>query len=53
MKDGPVITENGNFIIDCDFGNIHNPSYLNEKISQIPGIVSHGLFCDIHEIYIS
>ena len=24
-KDGPVITDNGNFIVDCEFGKIGNP----------------------------
>ena len=27
-KDGPVITDNGNFILDCSFGEIPNPNVL-------------------------
>jgi len=43
-KLGPVITDNGNFIIDTDFGIIDNPSVLNEKILFIPGVVDTGFF---------
>jgi len=43
-KMGPVITDNGNFIIDADFGIIDNPSVLNEKILFIPGVVDTGFF---------
>lgn len=52
MKDGPLITENGNLILDCDFGVINDPYYLELKLDQIPGIISHGLFHKISEIYI-
>lgn len=43
-KSGPLITDNGNFIIDVDFGQIDNPNELNKKILPIPGIVDTGLF---------
>jgi len=43
-KSGPLITDNGNFIIDVDFGEIDNPNELNKKILPIPGIVDTGLF---------
>lgn len=43
-KSGPLITDNGNFIIDVDFGEIDNPDELNKKIFPIPGIVDTGLF---------
>lgn len=43
-KSGPLITDNGNFIIDVDFGEIDNPIELNKKISPIPGVVDTGLF---------
>ncbi|MDV0446631.1 Ribose-5-phosphate isomerase A [Methanosarcinaceae archaeon Ag5] len=51
-KDGPVITDNGNFVIDCDFGEIKNPKELAAKISQIPGVVEHGLFMNVDEVVI-
>jgi len=43
-KAGPVVSDNGNFIVDVDFGRIDNPSELNLKILQIPGVVDTGLF---------
>ncbi len=43
-KAGPVLSDNGNFIIDVDFGKIENPSDLNTKLLQIPGVVDSGLF---------
>jgi len=44
-KDGPVITDNGNFIIDCGFEELDNPEELETTLSGIPGVVESGLFC--------
>lgn len=44
-KDGPVITDNGNYILDCRFDGISNPGDLEEMLTTIPGIVECGLFC--------
>lgn len=43
-KDGPVITDNGNPVLDCDFGTIEDPDVLAASLSAIPGIVEHGIF---------
>jgi len=43
-KAGPLITDNGNFIIDVDFGIMDSPSDIDFKISQIPGVVDTGFF---------
>jgi ribose 5-phosphate isomerase A len=43
-KAGPIVSDNGNFIIDADFGKIENPSDLNVKLLKIPGVVDTGLF---------
>ncbi|TFG17512.1 MAG: ribose 5-phosphate isomerase A [Promethearchaeota archaeon] len=43
-KAGPLVSDNGNFIIDVDFGIIENPTELNNKILLIPGIVDTGFF---------
>lgn len=51
-KDGPVITDNGNFVIDCNFGEIKNPVELALKLSQIPGVVEHGIFMNVDELVI-
>jgi len=46
-KDGPVVTDNGNLVLDCDFGEITDPVSLAADLSAIPGIVEHGLFVDL------
>ena len=43
-KLGPVITDNGNALIDAYFGTINNPSGLEKKLKLIPGVVETGLF---------
>jgi ribose 5-phosphate isomerase A len=44
-KDGPVITDNGNFVVDCKFAEIKNPGQLEAAIAEIPGVMESGLFC--------
>jgi len=46
-KAGPVVTDNGNFIIDADFGIIKDPASLNNELKSIPGIVETGLFINM------
>ncbi|NVM16883.1 MAG: ribose 5-phosphate isomerase A [Candidatus Lokiarchaeota archaeon] len=46
-KAGPVVSDNGNFIIDVDFGKIENPPDLNSKLLKIPGVVDSGLFVNM------
>lgn len=53
MKDGPVITDNGNFVMDADFGVIVDPKSLAVKISIIPGVVEHGIFDNLDELYLA
>ena len=43
-KDGPVVTDNGNLVLDCAFGEIESPVTLANSLSVIPGVVEHGLF---------
>lgn len=40
----PFFTENGNIVLDCDFGAIKNPRALTQKIKQIPGVLESGIF---------
>ena len=47
---GPYITDNGNFILDVDFGPIDNPEELDRKLKSIPGIVETGLFIGMANI---
>jgi ribose 5-phosphate isomerase A len=43
-KVGPVITDNGNFILDADFGRLENPIRLDRQLKMLPGLVETGLF---------
>jgi ribose 5-phosphate isomerase A len=44
MEDEPFITDNSNYILDCDFGRINEPEILEKEINNIPGVVENGLF---------
>ncbi len=43
-KVGPIVTDNGNVIIDAFFGVINNAAELEVKLKMIPGVVETGLF---------
>jgi len=49
-KLGPVITDNGNAIIDASFGLIQKPGELEVKLKMIPGVVETGLFVNLADI---
>ncbi|KAF8983429.1 ribose-5-phosphate isomerase rki1 [Entomortierella lignicola] len=49
-KAGPVVTDNGNFLIDAPFGLIQDPVTLLKDIKLITGVVEVGLFCNMAEI---
>ncbi len=52
-KDGkPFVTDNGNLILDCNFGRIDDPEELDEAFKFIPGVVESGLFLDICDVAI-
>jgi ribose 5-phosphate isomerase A len=38
------ITDEGNHILDCNFGQIPDPPALARELESIPGVVEHGLF---------
>ena len=40
----PFFTENGNIILDCNFGTIKNPKALTQKIKQTTGVLESGIF---------
>ena len=43
-KLGPVRTDNGNFILDADFGPMDDPAGLERELKSIPGVLETGLF---------
>jgi ribose 5-phosphate isomerase A len=53
-KLGPIITDNGNVIIDANFGLIQNPQELAVKVKMIPGVVETGFFIGLTDmVYIA
>lgn len=49
-KAGPVITDQGNFVIDVKFDNIENPAELEKTLNNIPGVLENGLFVGVADI---
>ncbi|MBP0007052.1 MULTISPECIES: ribose-5-phosphate isomerase RpiA [unclassified Roseofilum] len=46
-KAGPVITDQGNMVIDVKFDSIDNPTELEKTINNIPGVLENGLFVGV------
>lgn len=40
----PFLTDNGNWIVECHFGEIADPDALGQQLNAIAGVVEHGLF---------
>ena len=52
-ESSPVITDNGNFVIDVDFGPIKDAHALDGQLKSIPGLLETGLFLDLTDrVYI-
>ncbi|UCF38734.1 MAG: ribose-5-phosphate isomerase RpiA [Acidobacteriota bacterium] len=51
-SDQPFVTTEGNFILDCRFGEIPSPRDLSRELKQMVGVVEHGLFVDMAQIAI-
>lgn len=49
-KDGPVITDQGNMILDVKFENLDNPAELEKTINNIPGVLDNGLFVGLTDL---
>ena len=48
QKAGPVVTDQGNLILDVLFKNgIENPREIEKSINNIPGVLENGLFVDL------
>jgi ribose 5-phosphate isomerase A len=46
----PLLTDNGNVIVDCRMGAIADPAALALRLAGIPGVVEHGLFLGIAQV---
>jgi ribose 5-phosphate isomerase A len=40
----PFITDNGNYILDCNYGAMEYPAIVSEQLKNVIGVVEHGLF---------
>jgi len=49
---GAYLTDNGNQILDCSFGEITDPPALARELSGTPGVVEHGLFIGLAKLAI-
>jgi len=49
-KAGPVITDNGNFVLDSDFGRIEKPAALERRLKAIAGVLETGLFINMADV---
>jgi len=49
---GPLITDGGHYILDCKCEKIPNPVDTAHLLSQIPGVMEHGLFIDLADVVI-
>ncbi|MCU1296790.1 MAG: Ribose 5-phosphate isomerase [Acidobacteriaceae bacterium] len=43
----PFVTDEGHHILDCHFGEIPDPPLLSRTLSDMPGVVEHGLFINL------
>ena len=46
-KDGPVITDQGNMVLDVTMTGIDDPAELEKTINNIPGVLENGLFVGV------
>jgi ribose 5-phosphate isomerase A len=49
-KDGPVITDQGNMVLDVTFASISNPAELEKILNNIPGVLENGIFVGVTDI---
>jgi ribose 5-phosphate isomerase A len=49
-KAGPVVTDQGNLVIDVKFDQIDDPGALEVSINNIPGVLENGLFVGVADV---
>jgi len=49
-KVGPVVTDNGNFILDVEFGAVGALDELDVAVKLIPGVLETGLFLGMADV---
>ena len=48
----PYLTDENNYILDCRFGQIPDAGGLARRLSDMPGVVEHGLFINMANVVI-
>ena len=48
----PLLTDNGNYILDCKIAPIEHPAELERAILEIPGVVGTGLFVGLADVVV-
>jgi ribose 5-phosphate isomerase A len=48
----PYITDEGNYIFDCHYGEIMDPAGVADAIKSMTGVVEHGLFLGLASVAI-
>jgi ribose 5-phosphate isomerase A len=49
-KAGPVVTDQGNLVIDVKFDSIDDPASLEKTINNMPGVLENGLFVGVADV---
>ncbi|KAM3089794.1 ribose-5-phosphate isomerase RpiA [Phormidesmis sp. 146-35] len=49
-KAGPVVTDQGNLVVDVKFDRIDNPAELEKTLNNIPGVLENGLFVNVADV---
>lgn len=49
-KAGPVVTDQGNLVVDVKFDRIDNPGELEKTLNNLPGVLENGLFIGVADI---
>ncbi|MBE9191620.1 ribose-5-phosphate isomerase RpiA [Gloeocapsopsis crepidinum LEGE 06123] len=49
-KAGPVITDQGNMVVDVKFDSIDDPANLEKSLNNIPGVLENGIFVGVTDL---
>lgn len=49
-KAGPVVTDQGNLVVDVKFDRIENPAELEKTLNNLPGVLENGLFVNVADV---
>jgi ribose 5-phosphate isomerase A len=49
-KAGPVVSDQGNLIVDVKYDRIDNPAELEKNLNNIPGVLENGLFVNVTDV---